>query len=181
MFLCKCVCGPCKVVGVQSLLHERQKKSYLPLAICMYFMVLTMQDICLSFLSWGKEHFVICFSGKWYEIAPIAVRPPWVQSANSLSSLVNKTAWKWKNLPSLRNSPDVLLAGGRDRPPQRLCLTFFSVSSYYSCIFIDFSMSSLRRQLGMSSQAQSQQNSLWSPWEKEQYPSLHQTLLLHLI
>lgn len=76
---------------------------------------------------------------------PIAVRPPRVQSANSLSSLVNKMARKWKNLPSLHSSPDVSwLEVGIDLL-MRLCLMFFCVSSYYSCIFMDFSVSSLGR------------------------------------
>lgn len=44
-----------------------------------------------------------------------------------------------------------VLVGGRDRCLERLCLTFFCVSSYYICIFIDFLVASLGRQLGMSS------------------------------
>lgn len=137
VFLCKCVCGPQKVFGVQSLLHERQKKSFLPLAICMDFMVQTTKVICLSFLSWGgKSTLLFASVGNDTRLsAPIAVRPPRVPSAESLSSLVNKTAWKRKNLPSLRNSPDVSwLEVGTDC--LRALVSRFSVSPAITAVFL---------------------------------------------
>lgn len=89
-------------------LQKREKKKW---SVTCNFPVLYGSEhrgyVCFSFHG-GKNTWLFAFVGNYMRLSsPTAVRPPWVQSAYGLPSSVNKTAWKWKALPSLHSSPDV--------------------------------------------------------------------------
>lgn len=83
----------------------------------------------------GKSTWLFLVVGNDMRLSvPIAVGPPQVQPANSLSSWVNKPAWEWKKLSSLHNSPDVSwLEAGTDL--LRGFVSRFSMSPATTAVF----------------------------------------------
>lgn len=120
-----------------------QENSLKPISVncllCCHYSITICSRIGDKRLSWNSK--LIKLKWTYYAFTTPLLKAPIQHSPYFLSWFTQYT----NTQPSLGMEKFALpaqqsrcvLAGGKDRPPQRLCLTFFWVSSYYSCISTD--------------------------------------------